>query len=172
LGNNFDLRNNIYHEKLLEMIYILIVHKAEINAKNLNGETPLLLLIKRNMGGENLYVLVEHHLECGADPTIKNNEGISALSLSEEYNNLKLYKSLKSVAKNLGKCGKTKSDWAAAYFNSKVENFKLQFENTQLRKDLANAQNKLVLTLQDAATQTSESTDKEEEISNNKSYGC
>lgn len=65
-----------------EMLPILIDAGADINLKDEYGNTPLIAAMNEDIDIE----VLQYMLENGADPTIANNDGVSALSFAEEHN--------------------------------------------------------------------------------------
>jgi uncharacterized protein len=60
-----------------EVLKLMIEHGADVNIRDANGSTPLMHAAKR---GNNL--IVQMLLAAGADPSAKNNEGVTALDLA------------------------------------------------------------------------------------------
>lgn len=75
----------------IKIIKFLIEQGVDANIQNMNGHTPLMLVIEnRTITGNRKKKTVKVLLNLGADPNIKNNDGETALSLAK--NALKKYK--------------------------------------------------------------------------------
>jgi ankyrin repeat protein len=70
----------------LELLLLLLKHKAEVDIKNINGNTPLSIAVTNSSGkGRAIQLLLLH----GADRNSINNQGISPLELANtitDYN--------------------------------------------------------------------------------------
>ncbi|MFY9226457.1 MAG: ankyrin repeat domain-containing protein [Blastocatellia bacterium] len=69
---------NRYHE----IIKLLIAAGADINAQDADGKTPLMYAFYRD-SAHNIFSLTKILLEFGADPTIKDKDGLSFLDMLE-----------------------------------------------------------------------------------------
>jgi ankyrin repeat protein len=101
-------------KELTENITLLLQHQADINAQNQDGLTPLTFLLAQctpekyasvyNNGKpfkETIRAILQLLLEHGADPTIPNKAGQTAIDLCAKLNDLSLYLELKQFAKKL-----------------------------------------------------------------------
>jgi ankyrin repeat protein len=76
--------NYLFRHEVVEILEILLANGADINGQDIWGETPLIRAV-RFKNTHAIMTLIER----GADPTIKENEGRTALDLANEHEELR-----------------------------------------------------------------------------------
>lgn len=87
-GQSCPLYWAVYYKKI-EMVKLLLAHPdIEVNAANSsNGETPLFAVISSRMCIDKALSMIDLLIKAGADSTIKNKDGETALDLARRYKN-------------------------------------------------------------------------------------
>ena len=91
-------------ENGLEMIKLLVeVTNCDVNTRNRNGNTPLIVLIKQNKRQENMSIIKFLLSDCNCDISLSNNDGNTALHVACSSGSVSIVKHiLTSISHTIG----------------------------------------------------------------------